>query len=371
MGIRYIALILVQLCMSGAATLQSDVALAADATTSKSLQIKSADDSSPVSQPWKIEYGESFETGTVIISGEVLKGPYRVGARNREVLINDVVITEVAGKPDDRRSAHAARTGGSLKQLVATFERRLYNDDVLIVFDERTWICMSADDGALVLKELIEADGLEARIRVLMERGVDAGANGLYCYPTAQWRKALADFRSTESLQQFIQQSELVYEENHAHLEQVHIHARFDPTEWMYVLNAVGMLLTAVASGLLLNYRPPAGLAWSQQLVSTQATKGQGVMVTMIVPLSMFDLVATGLTQASQASFTELNPIAQLIEGSYWQVPVFKLAATSLGAALLWTLRRYVGGQLAAWWLCLILTLVTVRWVTIQSMFYV
>jgi len=49
----------------------------------------------------------------------------------------------------------------------------------------------------------------------------------------------------------------------------------------------------------------------------------------------------------------------------------FKVSATCLGTGLLWRLKHYHGAQVASWWLCMILTLVTVRWVTVQSLFFV
>jgi len=49
----------------------------------------------------------------------------------------------------------------------------------------------------------------------------------------------------------------------------------------------------------------------------------------------------------------------------------FKVSATCLGTGLLWRLKNYHGAQVASWWLCMILTLVTVRWVTVQSLFFV
>ena len=80
--------------------------------------------------------------------------------------------------------------------------------------------------------------------------------------------------------------------------------------------------------------------------------------------------MATLLTDP-HGGFTELNPIAGLFVKTPLALSGFKLVATGVAVGILWYRRIYVGAQKAAWWLCLVLTLVTIRWVTIQSLFYV
>jgi hypothetical protein len=48
---------------------------------------------------------------------------------------------------------------------------------------------------------------------------------------------------------------------------------------------------------------------------------------------------------------------------------IFKATATLLSCSLLLFLRRHPRAQLASWWLCLVCTLLTFRWLVLNSMF--
>ena len=46
----------------------------------------------------------------------------------------------------------------------------------------------------------------------------------------------------------------------------------------------------------------------------------------------------------------------------------FKVGVTFASLALIWVLRRQKRAQIAAWWICLVLTLVTCRWLMVNSL---
>lgn len=64
----------------------------------------------------------------------------------------------------------------------------------------------------------------------------------------------------------------------------------------------------------------------------------------------------------------EINPIGGRLIDRPEQLILFKAVMTTLAIGLLFRLRRYRRAQLAAWWSCLVLTLLTVRWLTFNSM---
>ena len=90
----------------------------------------------------------------------------------------------------------------------------------------------------------------------------------------------------------------------------------------------------------------------------------------LIAAYSLFDLIATVMALKT-GHVEELNPLGVGLILAPAALAAFKVSATCLGTGLLWKLKNYHGAQVASWWLCMILTLVTVRWVTVQSLFFV
>ncbi len=319
----------------------------------------------------EVVYGEPIDGGTVIVRGEVLSPPHKVGQRGRDVLINDVVVARLPGSRDEHGRDRPDRSRVSPNQFVANIETRLYNGDVLVCFDERTRVfCYSGDD-PYFLQALAKAENVEERVLAALDYavgGYDDGGSARI--PTSQWRSALADFEPTESLSQYLEDSGFLEEDEDYLPEDDEAYQRSDPTRWMYALNVAGMLLVVVSAGKLLGNRPESGIPWAQIVESPEAIRLSREATMMIVLLSGFDLVATLLTD-SAGGFTELNPMTGSLLKNPVMLAVFKLTATCLGTGILWHRRKYAGAQQAAWWMCFLLTLVTIRWVTIQSLFYV
>jgi hypothetical protein len=72
---------------------------------------------------------------------------------------------------------------------------------------------------------------------------------------------------------------------------------------------------------------------------------------------------------ASTGQLRELNPIGSHLVENPRHLAGFKIAITVAAIGVLWLLRRHKRAQLAAWWICLLLTLVTIRWLAFSSMF--
>lgn len=84
--------------------------------------------------------------------------------------------------------------------------------------------------------------------------------------------------------------------------------------------------------------------------------------------LSAMDLVWT-IFASQTGAMSELNPLGSLLIHDPWVLFAVKLGVTSLSVGLLFMLRRQPLAQQASWWSCLLLTLLTARWLTFQSMF--
>lgn len=123
---------------------------------------------------------------------------------------------------------------------------------------------------------------------------------------------------------------------------------------------------------------PSGGLFQHRQITlqdwfDDETRKVVGRSVLLIGILSLLDLVSTIVT--SQAGMMrEMNPLGNGLLGdglgnSVAAVTLFKITVTGVAVTILFSLRRRAFAQSAAWWCCLIMTLLTARWVIFQSMF--
>ncbi len=70
---------------------------------------------------------------------------------------------------------------------------------------------------------------------------------------------------------------------------------------------------------------------------------------------------------SGNAHFQEMNPLGSriLLDGN--ALTLFKLSSVLASLTLLFVLRKYKGAQLASWCVCMICTLVTFRWIILDS----
>jgi len=87
----------------------------------------------------------------------------------------------------------------------------------------------------------------------------------------------------------------------------------------------------------------------------------------MLLNGSLIILTCT-LMAVHATSFWEINPFGASLSSQPAVLLGLKLSATAACVAILWNLRFYRGTQLASWWLCLGLTLLTARWVVFNSL---
>ena len=138
--------------------------------------------------------------------------------------------------------------------------------------------------------------------------------------------------------------------------------------DWSYFLSLGGMIGAVLGFGHLLSHRPPVGAKSLDTDASPLTLRMLTYTLALIVLYSALDLTWTILAhQAGQMQ--ELNPLGSRLIDDPLRLIAFKVGATGLAVGLLFWLRKYCKAQLAAWWLCLILTLLTARWLMMSSMF--
>lgn len=316
-----------------------------------------------------VEYGAPISSGTVIVAGRRLAPPYLVGRQGRYVLVNGERIAELPGGRGSDGKEKRDSGGSDPDRLIADIEYWLYQDYAIVTFDERVRIIAESYDAAEFLRSLLDAKSLDERVAKALTWDVDVSDEGLpHRISTAQWQKVLVDFEVTDGLREFIDD---YGEEDDEEDDEgaVYIAPPDTSAKKMYALSVAGMVLVALSIGTLLNHRPESG-RWSQLVQSTEAVSLVKRALVLIIALSVFDLACT-LFATTAGDFLEVNPFGESLLSKPWMLSTFKLTATALGVGILWSKRSYLGAQQASWWMCLVLTLVTVRWVAVQSLFFV
>lgn len=147
-----------------------------------------------------------------------------------------------------------------------------------------------------------------------------------------------------------------------------------DLGRWSYPLTVLGMLLGVLAIGHLLKSAANPSLAASgdpresRDSINPAFIKATVVSIGLIFAMSMLDLAWTLL--ASQAGqMRELNPIGARMIDSPALLIVFKAIVTGGACLIFYSLRKHAQTQTAAWWMCLVLCLLTMRWLVFNSLF--
>lgn len=300
--------------------------------------------------------GIEIQHGTVVLRGQRLESPYVVSRTDELVLINGKVI---------------AATHGSVfkpSELMARIERQLFGGECIMVFATNIVANIDDEECMHLIGTLAAADSLHRKIELI----VHADLKGVEHVTTAEWQTALKEFVPDE----FLIQQYLEYESEMESIDAVSEHEAdaglqvHDSTRTMYGLSVVGMLLIALSAGTLLGNPPRNSGSWSRIVSSPRTLTAMQRCLVLIAAYSVFDLVATMLALKT-GYVEEINPLGVGLILAPAALAAFKVSATCLGTGLLWRLKNYHGAQVATWWLCMILTLVTVRWVTVQSLFFV
>lgn len=186
------------------------------------------------------------------------------------------------------------------------------------------------------------------------------------------WKQWLLEFKPNEAYRQqagpFLAGQATAQAQNLAQATAVR---RFNAVA--YPLTMLGMLLSVIAFGHLLMSLPNndamrRGASDGAAGISREVIRATMISVVLVAVLSSLDLIWTLL--ASQAGqMLELNPIASHFIHDPLSLIAFKASATLLGCGLLYALRRHSRAQLASWWMCLVCTMLTFRWLVFNSMF--
>lgn len=307
----------------------------------------------PLIDTFSIE-GIPIDCGSVVLRGQLMEPPYVITRSDDKVLVNREVV--------------GIATGHDARQLAARIERHLFNENWLMVFDPEVIAFVDPEEGMALVGELARANSVAENVKRIMSFELQ----GAETVTSGEWQTALLNFQPDESIVQQYHEYENEMESTNWQSkedseESLKVH---DSTSTMYGLSVVGMLLIALSMGTLLGHPPKNSISWSRIVRSPRTLTAMQRCLFLIAAYSLFDLAAT-LLALKTGHVEELNPFGVGLVLAPAALAAFKVVSTCLGAGLLWKLKNYHGAQVASWWLCMVLTLVTVRWVTVQSLFFV
>ncbi len=135
-----------------------------------------------------------------------------------------------------------------------------------------------------------------------------------------------------------------------------------------FPLSMIAMVTVVLAFGHLMAHPQQMVAISDDPLTLANAKKATVWSLTIVGVLSALDLVWTLIAHQSGA-MRELNPLGNGLIHDPVQLILFKITVTGLAIGILYYLHEQPLARRATWWCCLVLTLLTARWLTFNSMF--
>ena len=304
---------------------------------------------------------QTFDAGFLFIEGRYLEPPYVFQTDGQVTRVNDVVLDEMSlnfvTKGKKRREREEGRPNRSPWRKLG---RELEGQSIVAVFNDRPPLILGGTAAHDLLKALTD--------QATRQPSVTKRPPWLPDYfEDAVWRKWLTDFEASpefvQRASQEIERFELIVAGNEASNAAVR---RLDSCA--YPLTILGMGCVVLSFGHVLSHRPGLEASADDTPLSPSINRMVCLSLILVCVLSGLDLVWTILVSQT-GSMRELNPLGSRLIDDPVQLVAFKIVATSLSVGLLFSLRQFAVAQKAAWWVCLVCTLLTVRWLTFNSMF--
>ena len=264
-----------------------------------------------------------------------------------------------ASLPDESESDSAALP--NTRRLAESVTELLELSVVCAVFRDQPVVSLMTSSDGLELLKALESNGRNQEILDSVVRRFPDRAD------PQQWTRWIESFQPTGEFDEFVREFEESITAVRARNEASNAAVRRLRT-MSYPLSMVGLVLSVLGFGHLVANKPSTPPASPGETVDPASRQMVNRCLALVVALSLLDLIWTIL--ASQANqMTELNPLGRELIRDPLLLAGFKFLMTGIGAGLLFALRQHRIAQTASWWACLVLTLLTMRWLTFNSMF--
>jgi hypothetical protein len=302
-----------------------------------------------------------IDMGFLFIDGKFTPPPYTFLEEGERVFVNGAALErrDLEQRPEDQaRSRRHRSVNDTWRRLV----RALESGRSVVLFAGHQPVMLDTGPAELDLLTALTNDDLRRRAARDIPRWLPDEADA------EVWQRWFVEFVPSQEFTQRaraeIERTEAVLVGNKAS------NAAVRRSELMvYPLMVAGMLLVAISFGHLLTHRPPAVGSTKRGRVSPEITRAVRQSLILIAAISVLDLIWTLLVSRMSGQMREINPLGNWLIDSPVQLVIFKVVATSIGVGLLFALRQFPFARLATWWMCLVCTLLTLRWLTLSSLY--
>lgn len=306
------------------------------------------------------------KAGFLFIDGEYLQPPYEIRHEDDSVTVNGQKLTCVPPPPEfsgfGRGFGGPPRPEQSLRSLVGRLQRELSGNGVVLSFADQPFVQFDNSTSSDLLRSFTTSDGQrdvrQAEVSQRLPENFDKKV----------WFDWIENFDPPADL---VRRGALLlatYDEKQREAE-AQIRARRWLEALIYPLEVSGMVLSVVALGHLLGGRPHAGQPTRGIDPSPALIHALNWSLFFAAAFSLLDLAWTIVTVRTDDT-RELNPIGSQLIHDPFRLVAFKVGVTFACLALIWVLRRHKRAQIAAWWICLVLTLVTCRWLMVNALLH-
>lgn len=323
---------------------------------------------------WERELAQA--RGFLIVDGEEVPLPCRIVIEGDQLKINDHVVTSHLGsggagdqkrgkgkdgKNKNRPPAPYARFAAI--SLGQTIVQSLGGGHLVVALADQPLLTLSDSKAQCdMLQVLTKSDPVRITPASLSQR-LPPGAD------PATFDAWIKSFNPSAEFRERAREKVDLFERTEAQaMSEVAATRRLNT--FSYPLSVLGMVMTTLGIGHLLTHRPPVDVKPFETDASPLALRVLSYSLVLVVIYSAIDLVWTILAYQA-GEMLELNPIGSQLIDEPLKLIAFKGGATGLAVGLLFCLRKYRKAQLAAWWICLVCTLLTARWLTMSHMFAV
>ncbi len=311
----------------------------------------------------------TIDTGYLFIEDEYVAPPYAISIVDDILIVNDIEVdtAEFELPPMDNRRRGMGRPGGqrgNRRGMHMSPSRHVYRSlttlrtgaVVLLDSDNQPLYLDASNKGIEFLKYLIEVSETDQVVEL-----PDAAVEG------DRWQQIASHLRPTS---EFLQRAKAQVTDVEEKQRKVHavVAARQLSERLMYPLTMFAFVLAVFAIGHLMSIAQSTFEAAQKVVADKRTTKHVFLSLLIVALLSVFDLGWTLLAHQT-GTMREMNPIGATFIADPVQLVLFKAVVSGTSIALLFWLRSLPLARKAAWWCCLATTLLTIRWLTFNSLF--
>ena len=310
-------------------------------------------------EKWRAEL--SAADGFLFLNGQYVPLPCDVALEGESLTIGGVLVESTpplpgGDWPGGKTRRH--RPGSGARRLGTEIVQHLIGGDVVVLFPNQPLIAVPRGKPQYdLLTTLLSDSGRVTPVSVNRQ---------LRAEHQPAWGAWLATFEPAGEFRRRAEDMIALYDQREAEgISAIAANRRLHL--FAYPLSVLGMVVTTLGMGHLLSHRPPVGAKSLETDASPLALRVLTYSLALVVVYAVLDLTWTILAhQAGQ--MLELNPLGSHLIENPLHLVAFKAGATGLAVGLLFVLRKYRRAQLAAWWVCLVCTLLTARWLTVSPL---